>query len=491
MKNIHKLLLTVLSLLPGALVYGAPWGALADFDLPVQPDADAPKTMGERYLLPQILAGKPVRIFVDAPGASDKDYAKYQEILAKSYNKWFTGTADVIRSAKREQEFADIMPLLQKGVNVEFVDHASAADIWAHILPWSEVRWKCGPSAGGCYQRREGETPDLFLPKDHFVLKVLSSGQLGLSRVGLHEVGHSLGLSDQYDKAKDSTSHHRYSSAQSGKGVMSSLKKFSCDDADGIVNLIDLVRGVARGGNTGWKSLCPKSQDYYIRSQSALRSPYVLSLQEDNSLLLEIYQNGEKHSAQTYTMASQGAFLPLIPAKETVLQRDKFGRPLLSQGPHGEKIYYYYVFEAATRMAVLNGKALWLSQHNFVWNGRKKMDRTTFFFNQNGAFVTTGVVVSKNKGGSAFYIEENEAENRGLLVKLAFDKKGNFHVIEWREAYGIVEASAKKKQGDKEMSVASQAIRRQVEHHIGVGTREKIKSQLAKWYQIRQEQVKK
>ena len=477
---------------PGPLVYGAPWGAMADFDSPLYRSENpvGMPTIGERYLMPKILAGQPIRIFIEASKSDEKQYHKYQSFIDESYNKWFLDTLQIISKAKRTDEFADLIPILQKGIEVEFVGQPQEADIIIKIKPFIEVRLKCGNSAVGCYKRIEnkGEIPTILLPEDQFFIKLISGGKISYSRVGLHEMGHSLGLSDQYKEARDENSHRRYASVQSGKGVMSSARNISCDEADGIINLIDIVRGTARGGEPGWKSLCPKADDYYIKGQSALRGPYMITSEDMKNFVLDIYQNGELVSTQTYVLADGKTFPPLEKLRKTVQQRDGLGRPVLAYGAGGEKIYYAYRFEERISMAVKNGKALWVEIDYSVWDKRKKMHGTIFHFQKDGIASVAGIFYCKRKEGTIYYAEEPTAGKTTFEMELTVGKKGRLTEKLRKEEYSPLEgkdSSAEKelKDNPNDRIVSASQIRHQVQNQFGNSRWKLLKEQMLTWFE--------
>jgi hypothetical protein len=92
----------------------------------------------------------------------------------------------------------------------------------------------------------------------------------------LHELGHTFGLSDQYERAYNTDKN--YSSEYDKKdarglwfsalgvyippitdSVMAAdviRNSISCDDADGLIALIDRFKKIKRGGDGGWLGMC-------------------------------------------------------------------------------------------------------------------------------------------------------------------------------------------------------------------------------------------
>lgn len=476
-------LFVLVGLAPGLCC--APWGAMRDFDQPLRRSSRSkPDTrMGARYLMPKILAGEPLQVYVSVSPDKEDQREKYQTIIAENYNKWFTETAKIIQKNDRQQEFRDILPLLQKGIDLHFVSQAAGSDIAFYIAPLRDVQEECGRGAGGCYLRvaATGTEPQIILPEDHFWLKLLSAGKVSTSTIGLHEIGHSLGLSDQYEEARNNNSHARYSSIEAGKGTMRDSSGISCDEADGIINLIDLTQGTARGGNTGWKSLCPRSEEFYVRGQSASKGPFHILEQEKGVFVLDTYRQGEKVDSQRYTLKNQESFAPLTFAKETVQERDELGRPVLSVGPGGEKIYYSYRFEEYLRLVVQGKDALLAEQESYSGKGRKKVKYKTALFKKNGHWAQVTASYSPNKAGRLEYQEFEPQEESEVHLWLAFDKKGTL-------TQSYAEQSRLSDCRSLEMPARPSEMKAQtllfLDANVILSMREQLKKQLAEWFRL-------
>ena len=434
------------------VLYGAaPWGALEDFDQPLNPEEAQSSQKGERYLLPQILRGEPVRIFADVAKTEQKSPQEYQALLSQLYNEWFLSVAEIIENAGREEEFSDVLPLLKKGVKTQFVGKEDSPDIIITILPYYKAANKCNGSAG-CYLMRaysEDHMPHIVLPEENLLENIYALGKKSFKRVGLHEIGHSLGLSDQYAQARNQLSHGRYASTHIYTGLMNRGLRISCDEADGLVNLIDIVRGSSRGGAEGWKSLCPASKERYIMGQSTRRGPYWISTQDNQTFHLETYQNGKTVSSQNYSLVSQGEFSPSVRLQEKVLKRDAFERPVLTEGPGGEKIYYAYLYEGYIRLAVKDGKALWAEKRTSFQFGSSKIKEVRSFFKRNGV-ATTLHLLRKGNHFLVLYQEEPLLGKRTFSVNFLLDSKGHVLRSSWDEndqrLFGEQLASGKFKQ---------------------------------------------
>lgn len=463
----------------GVCAYGAaPWGAMADYDLKFENlPVNSNFSGGYRYLLPQIIAGKPVRVFLSVPADTEDNLAEYQESIRQNYNQWFESTAQIIRATGREAEFADVLPLLDKGIKVEFLQDKEQVDIRFYVVPFAYIGGICGAMAGGCYKRlqQDGEIPEIFLPQDQVLLKLLSAGKLSSAQVGLHEIGHSLGLSDQYEKAKDKDTPRRYSSARPAESVMNRDKNLSCDDADGIVNLIDIARGTARGGDKGWKSLCANSKEYYVRGQSGLRGPYQITSEDTRVWDLEVYKNGQVAYTKHLELTDKGAPSPFVVLPQTVQERDGLGRPVLAVGPNGEKIYYAYLYDQYIKLITIGGKAVQGELYTPFWENRTRGNARGIYFKKGKNWGVLGVMKNK-RGGEVFYTLKDENENLILDMSLAFDKQNQLLSEKYNDGKQIFSNSTKSR-GSTERMLAQQ-VAAQVER----AQWDKLKEQLTQWY---------
>lgn len=363
-------------------------------------------------LLSKFLQGKPVRISVSTLPEWSKTPREYYEQLDQFYKEWFSSVITIIEKSGRQNEFADLLPLFKR-IKTQFVKEGEPADVIVKILPEIIIQLQCGASA--CYIVKPYDpdyVPQMLLSQENSK-ESRRVQERTFKKQALHEIGHSLGLNDQYAQARNKNPS-RYASAYIYDGIMNKSSRISCDEADGLINLSDILRGTARGGNKGWKSLCPFSKDYYIRGRSALRGPYWISSPYPGVFVLETYQAGKVISSQTYALADQPAFVPLDPhMREKVLKRDLFDRPVVSQGANGEKIYYTYFFEGYFRLAVKNGQALWAEKDVSFRDGSTPILETAFFFKRKG----TPTAIQLEKMGKKYFLWYKEAPQFGKEIQ--------------------------------------------------------------------------
>jgi hypothetical protein len=232
----------------------------------------------KRIVLPRILEDKPLRVKIDYDtNGADLDLLGVWVELA--YNSWFQNALNHIYTSAKEDEqfvtgdvmilplngvarvvhkntkewFSDIIPILRRGVRVDVVPSSTEkADlqirVFSHkkdLLAYCECKTCLACSLSGT----STQPPEIVLGRDW------NEGILQ------HEIGHTFGLTDVYGTAyQQNSAKYYHSTANAESSIMqgSRLGHLTCDDADGLINVIDLVRHVkTRRIKEGWHSLCP------------------------------------------------------------------------------------------------------------------------------------------------------------------------------------------------------------------------------------------
>ena len=158
-------------------------------------------------------------------------------MLRQNYQAWFNFALQTVKESGREKEFEDLLPALRTQVVVQ--KDCAAPDILFFILPAQEMEKACRSSAAlACVDNTSVPYKLYFSPKKG--LANWASG--GNENMLAHELGHTLGLADQYRYGRINSSMV-YHTPDSSKGIMSNAKRgitFSCDEADGLINLLDV-----------------------------------------------------------------------------------------------------------------------------------------------------------------------------------------------------------------------------------------------------------
>ena len=423
-----KIIFSFLCVLAPACLAAAQWGVLHNYTEGAYSDG---KPIGQRYLLRRALEGKPIRVDLRYSDASKEP--KYREIISAAYAQWFSEPARLIRRAGREEEFADVLPLLERGIKVQFADKEEDSDIRIYIIPLKQVQQACGSAAAGCFSLEPFLL--IYMPEDNFLRKLASSGRMSLQSISLHEIGHSLGLSDQYLQGRSQNSHSVYSGPEPSQSAMRSNNKLTCDDADGIINLIDITRGTSRGGAEGWRSLCKKSDVYYANGAPVRQSSYaIMPLDQGRKWQMSEYKQGRLLNQYMWSWAEKS--LPVFDElEETVIQRDFAGRPERALGRGGEDIYYSYTYDKITKLTVAGGYVLRADVEMNVYNGssqRKAMKGAVSskarYFGRGNKLNSLKVAhpLKKPKGKEGYLVYQEGITQNGvdLSIILQFNEKG-------------------------------------------------------------------
>ena len=201
-------------------------------------------------LVPFVLHDEVVRVSIDnsaykdAKGAHREQVFEYVEWL---YQQWFQTATHAIRQAGREEDFTDILPVLERGIKLEFTYENE--EEWERT---TDIRFLIFPNLNAM---RRNVAKEMEEKKDNALLghymRAITTDPMEIrvaedsgEEVWLHEIGHSLGFKDEYGWEENSRESVKYRSfAQPEKSAMRDGKnKITCLDTEGLVNLFDAWR---------------------------------------------------------------------------------------------------------------------------------------------------------------------------------------------------------------------------------------------------------
>ena len=207
-----------------------------------------------------------------------------QTAIVGAFKEWLSAVRRFIINANRSDEFADIMPVLEKEVKLRKVSYIEHADIIFHFTSLDKVYKKCGKFSVGCFGKtslkelisksqrsvygKVKDTQEYFEIVMPYVEYLCIKGKTRCQPVHLillHEIGHFFALSDEYfdlwynhqDYLKTPWRLGMEEALMSGEG-----KSISCDEADGVINLLDYNFSREHNGQyparaqKGWQSFC-------------------------------------------------------------------------------------------------------------------------------------------------------------------------------------------------------------------------------------------
>jgi len=245
----------------------------------------------QAQLFPKLLSGKPLRICIDILESKQKNkstgymedvhyqgdkrfqyYSDIKDIIEGTFDEWFDTTAKMIYDQKRQKEFSDILGILSYGSNLLFINQYKfrPCDTYAMEDIDIKVRATLYPVRDHAVSTSARSTIAMHFQPDHIKGGGVSQGRpLPSYYATLHEMGHVLGLGDQY--AGRSGAEHNSTTYTLSKfiplpkieSVMGNTYEnpfLTCDDVDGLINDIDvqLANQLANSPHRtqGWLSFC-------------------------------------------------------------------------------------------------------------------------------------------------------------------------------------------------------------------------------------------
>lgn len=261
------------------------WAALKDGGAPFEeevktamagqlPQGQAPALHEKNTLLPLLLQGKPLRVIITVPPAEEgrPEFLRYyQTLLGNAFDQWFLNLSGAIRHyCKKTGDCKTFQDVRLPRVTLRLAAENDPADLKISVLDnLATLQYLC---------RRDDCHGTVVPGNAHGPLEVMVYKQAP-DNVWYHEIGHVLGLADMYPEGFETMASATVRSKEQDKSqsVMSYLGgHFGCEDADGLLNLIDrwtLYFALYTYGKdykahishrllNGWNSFCPRQEHY-------------------------------------------------------------------------------------------------------------------------------------------------------------------------------------------------------------------------------------
>ncbi len=216
----------------------------------------------EKYFLDKFVSGQETTYTICIEEYTNGKHLKEEtakEIFLDSLDNWLNTTRYYISEENREEEFKDILQILDNKKNIKQVpcsysdDGEISLDADLTIVYKLDASEYCG-DAVACF---------LVLPSALIVSTVNNTSIKNYKKYVTHEIGHAFGLADQYPGAMYDGSFI-YNSKVKRPSVMNNNKKVTCDDVDGFITSVDRTLGKERE----FYSLC--SDGLFIKNGQAV-----------------------------------------------------------------------------------------------------------------------------------------------------------------------------------------------------------------------------
>ena len=262
-----------------AQVYCAsPWGTVSEYVEESTADNGQKVKNYQYYAIYNLITGKPVKYaitFEEYPeqnSLSDSIWEKYAfDKIQKAFNAWPQDTKHIIEKSGRAEEFKDILSILNnRKINFTRVNKEEA-DIVFEFVNYKGARFTFNTHDLSEQKHIKVPNPPYFGKEE----------QKKLDSFLLHEIGHYYGLGDRYQEGINGSSvvNSTTGDTDSDSIMASSLGlKLTCDDAEGIINLIDLTQFYMTGkyfprAEKGWNGIC-KNKKHYRQARETEREDF-------------------------------------------------------------------------------------------------------------------------------------------------------------------------------------------------------------------------
>lgn len=277
-----------------------------------------------------------------------EESAYFADCVTRSVNRWLSAVPFYIRRAGAEQQFADLLPLFDTPPYVRQIPCPQSPsdpqpDLHLFIAPRQDIQQRLPRLTGGAFK---WDRSVLYLDTSFF-------DEEKFERTLTHELGHAFGLADRYNPGAAADGSVFYSTSVFYPAVMNTSYQIECDDAEGIINLLDRITPSPRS-RYGWKTICRPNEQSPVFYRNGKPEPQRLFPDKfwAGAGLQRI--DGKEHyfAWDALALATPGKRL-YAAGPFTQLQYNDRGLPAYTVTADGTYAYYFY---GIGRFAVLLGK---------------------------------------------------------------------------------------------------------------------------------------
>ncbi len=391
------------------------------------------------YIIHKIAKGQILTYCVDGNAPQDK-LDSLEQTAVRALNNWFASTVKQIEFLDRKAEFEDLYPIIAQEVKLQKVNCSASLkhysflasnkpgyqyndqieDMRLMLLNDKTFERHMDRRAGGVMMEGTENAKPGFIA----IRESKAEDKSDFYSVIVHEIGHLLGLSDQYLSGRINTDP-QYGTSATRNAVMGYSKYLTCDDNDGLINLIDCkVNNKQRGGAKGWRSLCPDNIVFNNCSEVG-RAPFVTFRETVESAQVNITQYNEDGSVKiSKTEFSRGARLDyspldvLLSGKIKNIQRDKDNRIIAFEDEGGVKTRLNHFPDSLTELISVNTKNE--DMRPFVANMQYKpnADKSiSFEYSDNNNAITKITLRPQDKTSYNASIHKGGKNSRAMIYK--------------------------------------------------------------------------
>ena len=268
----------------------------------------------EKYFLDKFVSGQETTYTICIEEYTNGKHLKEEtakEIFLDSLDNWLDTTRYYISETNREEEFKDILQILDNKKNIKQIpcsysdDGEISLDADLTVVYKLDASDYCG-DAVACF---------LVLPSALVVSTVNNTSIKNYKKYVTHEIGHAFGLADQYSGAMYDGSF-LYNSKVKRPSVMDNNKKVTCDDVDGFITSIDraLDKILTKNKEREFYSLC--SDGLFIKNGQAV----IPEIETYN--LKENYEHFDADIVISYDTEFKNAYILDMTLKNFILNQE-------------------------------------------------------------------------------------------------------------------------------------------------------------------------